>query len=209
MTVRFRGLCADAAAPALVARFWADLLGHEAEILPDGDAVVRSGGATWLWVNRVPEAKAVKNRVHLDVYAPDRHIPGGTLLAALPGWSVWADPEGNEFCAFDPPDADPRPRAFAVCTDSADPVPLAAWWAERTGARLGPGPDGTLRWLTEVPGLDLIWKFVAVDDPRTVKNRWHWDVVGHEVPGATLVQEYPRWAVHTDPDGNEFCLFTP
>ncbi|MER5736052.1 MULTISPECIES: VOC family protein [unclassified Streptomyces] len=60
---------------------------------------------------RVPEAKTVKNRVHLDVHAPaggrDAEVErleklGASVLrrVAEPGgaWVVMADPEGNEFC---------------------------------------------------------------------------------------------------------------
>ncbi len=61
---------------------------------------------------RVPEAKVVKNRVHLDV-RPDEGTRdeeverllalGATVLADRrrpdgTGWVVLADPEGNEFC---------------------------------------------------------------------------------------------------------------
>jgi len=54
----------------------------------------------------VPEAKTVKNRIHWDVATDDL----GVLLAAGArvlrprddeiSWTVLADPEGNEFCAF-------------------------------------------------------------------------------------------------------------
>jgi hypothetical protein len=64
---------------------------------------------------RVPEAKQVKNRVHLDL-TPDNPAPqardaeveriialGATLVDDHrrpdgKGWVVLADPEGNEFC---------------------------------------------------------------------------------------------------------------
>jgi predicted enzyme related to lactoylglutathione lyase len=60
----------------------------------------------------VPEAKAVKNRVHLDLMPRDRSQEeevarieslGGRLIddrrqAGPGGWVVMADPEGNEFC---------------------------------------------------------------------------------------------------------------
>ncbi|MFF9347941.1 VOC family protein [Streptomyces sp. NPDC014734] len=64
-----------------------------------------------LLFQRVPEAKTVKNRLHLDVHAgPGRRDAEVTRLEGLgakvlreveqPGgtWSVLADPEGNEFC---------------------------------------------------------------------------------------------------------------
>ncbi|WP_037674363.1 VOC family protein [Streptomyces griseus] len=64
-----------------------------------------------LLFQRVPEAKTVKNRLHLDVHAgAERRVEeverlrglGATVLREVkePGgqWVVMADPEGNEFC---------------------------------------------------------------------------------------------------------------
>jgi Glyoxalase-like domain len=53
----------------------------------------------------VPEPKTAKNRVHLDVSTPDLDAllaAGATVLhdRADLGWTVLADPAGNEFCAF-------------------------------------------------------------------------------------------------------------
>ena len=50
----------------------------------------------------VPEPKAAKNRVHLDVVGDVAEIVGhgATILDEQPRWTVLADPEGNEFCVF-------------------------------------------------------------------------------------------------------------
>ena len=54
----------------------------------------------------VPEPKTVKNRIHIDVMTPDVQLlldAGARLLRARDEeirWSVLADPDGNEFCAF-------------------------------------------------------------------------------------------------------------
>jgi predicted enzyme related to lactoylglutathione lyase len=59
----------------------------------------------------VPEAKAVKNRMHLDVAAADPEalisrvvaLGGIRLQSHEMGdtrWTVMADPEGNEFCVI-------------------------------------------------------------------------------------------------------------
>jgi hypothetical protein len=67
-----------------------------------------------LWFNEVPERKVVKNRVHVDIDVPDaagidRLVAlGARVLRRNPDggiWTIMADPEGNEFCAF-PLDAD-------------------------------------------------------------------------------------------------------
>jgi hypothetical protein len=56
----------------------------------------------------VPEAKGIKNRIHIDVLADDLDAlldAGATLLRARDaeiGWDVLTDPDGNEFCRFEP-----------------------------------------------------------------------------------------------------------
>ena len=53
--------------------------------------------------------------------------------------------------------------------------------------------------------------FDPVPEPKTVKNRMHWDVYGDVAElvgrGATVLDEQPRWTVLADPEGNEFCVF--
>ena len=58
--------------------------------------------------------------------------------------------------------------------------------------------------------------FSPVPEPKTVKNRLHWDVRGEldELlgAGARLLRSRGddiRWNVLADPEGNEFCLFAP
>ena len=54
----------------------------------------------------MPEPKTAKNRIHLDVTTDDVDAlvaAGATVLRAQDdeiGWTVLADPHGNEFCAF-------------------------------------------------------------------------------------------------------------
>jgi hypothetical protein len=62
----------------------------------------------------------------------------------------------------------------------------------------------------------LTMDFVPVPEPKTVKNRIHWDVTVPSVEplvaaGAALLREPDddiRWHVLADPEGNEFCAFT-
>lgn len=63
-----------------------------------------------LWFQAVPESKSVKNRLHLDVRADDRHSEvqrliglGATLIDERPSLNltVLQDPEGNEFCVIE------------------------------------------------------------------------------------------------------------
>ncbi|QCH23205.1 hypothetical protein DSM43276_01461 [Mycobacteroides salmoniphilum] len=215
-----KDLCIDALMPVPVAKFWAAAIGGEIDIDEGGEALIRRGKDVDIWINRVPEAKSVKNRVHFDVYArttEDLITLGATVLTAEPEWVVMADVEGNEFCAFLDPhlESDTPARLFAVCTDSDRPVEIARWWHGLVGGTLTPGSDGTLRWLRGGAGWgELIWKFVRVADQRVVKNRWHWDVradAAELVHGGARALRGPdtdiRWTVLTDPDGNEFCAF--
>ncbi|NMY01311.1 VOC family protein, partial [Pseudomonas veronii] len=62
---------------------------------------------------RVPDAKRVKNRAHMDLAVEDgtrdeeveRALRAGATMVddrrADLGWAVLADPEGNEFCILD------------------------------------------------------------------------------------------------------------
>ncbi len=53
-------------------------------------------------------------------------------------------------------------------------------------------------------------------EPKTAKNRIHWDVTVESVDdlvgaGATVLRERDdeiSWTVCADPEGNEFCAFT-
>jgi hypothetical protein len=183
VTATLGPLVVEAAEPAAVQRFWRGALG--------GDAFRRN-------VRVVPERgpKVVKNRVHPDVYVNDVDpllTLGATVLARYPEWTTLADVEGNEFCAFPGDEEMAAPaRLFAVCTDSDRPEELAAWWADRVGATVGAGPDGTPRWLHGCAGWDdVVWKFVRNSDERVAPNRWRWSVM--------------EWAgTSTDPQGNDF-----
>jgi predicted enzyme related to lactoylglutathione lyase len=72
-------------------------------------------------LQRVPDEKRDKNRLHLDLRTPElesevRRVQGlgAVLLTQQPleefgwRWHILADPDGNEFCVIQPPDADRR-----------------------------------------------------------------------------------------------------
>jgi catechol 2,3-dioxygenase-like lactoylglutathione lyase family enzyme len=123
MSLRIRHITFDCADPYRLARFWAQLLGYREDPREPnrpgaGEALLLDPqGTPGLLFIRVPEPKAVKNRVHLDVWPDaadasqltrDQALPrvlelGGTLVEDHrepdgAGWIVLADPEGNEFC---------------------------------------------------------------------------------------------------------------
>jgi hypothetical protein len=122
-----RGVVFDCRDAFALAHWWAEALGWTVHPLDDEDLVwLAEHGFTpetdpavgvdppdpslpMLWFNRVPEAKVVKNRVHLDVNVADaagidRLVAlGARVLRAHPDgevWTIMADPEGNEFCVF-------------------------------------------------------------------------------------------------------------
>ena len=107
-------LVVDAADALALATWWAERMGATVHQHPVRPFVWIEGAAGFpfpRWeFNPVPEAKAHKNRIHWDVTLLDADVDslvsaGATLLrepAADGRWWVLADPEGNEFCAFEP-----------------------------------------------------------------------------------------------------------
>jgi hypothetical protein len=218
---RFKDLCLDAGDPARLGPFWAAVLGRHWETQEGGDGLLTGPSPQHtIWVNRVPEAKTVKHRVHLDVYArdlADLRALGATVVEPRHGartWTVMADPEGGEFCAFVRPEV-PDERLHGLVVDCADPAAQARWW----GGVYGTGVTGNDGWYTleNVPGLPIVtMDFVPVPERKAVKNRVHWDVTVPAVAplteaGAVVLREPDSdagWHVLADPEGNEFCAFT-
>jgi Glyoxalase-like domain len=109
--VGIAALAVDCHDPAGLARWWSRLLGGEVEVDDDGDATLRAPGLN-IDFPRVPEAKTVKNRLHLDLRSSD--LAEATAQALALGatkaddiydqgrWQVLRDPEGNEFCILRP-----------------------------------------------------------------------------------------------------------
>jgi hypothetical protein len=113
---RFKDLCMDAADHQAQADWWCAALGYQRREPADGaqrppeDPVLIADpedSGPMIWVVPVAEAKVVKNRMHIDVFGrlDDLLAAGATLVRAQDddiGWDVMADPEGNEFCVFEP-----------------------------------------------------------------------------------------------------------
>lgn len=130
----------DSADPHALADWWADVLGWEVEptneefirrmvaegqapeeattthngalVWKDGAAILHPGGAgPRVLFQLVPEAKTVKNRIHLDIRVGEDNreeelerlqARGATFLhrgqQGPSSWITLTDPEGNEFC---------------------------------------------------------------------------------------------------------------
>jgi hypothetical protein len=119
-----------------------------------------------------------------------------------------------------------------LCLDARDHQTLADWWCAAMGYvrrdEVAPPEEGWTRPLEwPVPIVDtsgagpLIW-IVPVPESKMVKNRMHHDVLGDTqallAMGATLVRLRDadtepdgaiEWDVLADPEGNEFCVFSP
>lgn len=102
----------DSQDPDRIAPFWCAILGTEEDMRVGGDQFVvlkAAGGVPPLAFQKVPEAKAAKNRMHLEIGVEDLGIArdqvvelGGSVLSdvyELEGyfWQNVADPEGHEF----------------------------------------------------------------------------------------------------------------
>jgi predicted enzyme related to lactoylglutathione lyase len=124
MTVRIASVTFDCADALTLGQFWSAALGRQldenassvfatigfagrrdtvgwSQVEPDTDP-------TWMFT-KVPETKTAKNRMHLDLMAPDPEAEvdrlvelGATKVADTNEygytWTVMTDPEGNEFC---------------------------------------------------------------------------------------------------------------
>jgi len=216
----FKDLCIDAVDARAIAPFWASALCLTAEYHDDGDAVLRgSDPGQTLWVNTVPEVKTVKDRVHLDVHTDSVESLAASGASVRPEqddedpWTVMLDPEDNELCAFvRDPDKVPAYKAHELAVDAIDAEAIGSWWAEVFGVELQRQEGKPWVWLEDVPGFPMqAWVFGPVPEPKTVKNRMHWDLYGDvaafEARGATRLSDMPRWTVLADPEGNEFCVF--
>lgn len=110
--VRISHVIIDSVDPDRIAPFWCGLLGTEvATRIDDGRFVFlhATAGAPSIGIQRVPERKETKNRVHVDLEVDDLEAAtrwvrshGGSRVADHQTgdihWRVMADPQGNEFC---------------------------------------------------------------------------------------------------------------
>jgi hypothetical protein len=124
VTSKLTEVAIDCADPHRLAGFWCSVLGYEVEA-DDDDGVVTIGSPLLLeGRNRVgpvpptltfapvPEGKAAKNRIHLDLNPTDREqddevrrlLDLGARRADVgqgeSSWVVLVDPEDNEFCVL-------------------------------------------------------------------------------------------------------------
>jgi len=115
MTLAWEQVVIDSADPSALGNWWANALGWTViSDVPDEVEIQPSPGVTpGLIFAPVPDAKAGKNRLHLDFRPTGTDADQDAEVTRLIGlgarradvgqgdavsWVVMADPEGNEFC---------------------------------------------------------------------------------------------------------------
>jgi catechol-2,3-dioxygenase len=111
MGSRWYTVVIDALDPNRLARWWAEVLDFRLLRETTDEVVVGRGEGPRLVFTQVPQAKAGKNRLHIELQPDDqdaeverlldmgaRHVDVGQTGKA--SWVVLADPEGNEFCVL-------------------------------------------------------------------------------------------------------------
>src|SRR5262245_19933366 len=109
---------------------------------------------------------------------------------------------------------------LGLVLDVADPDGLAAFWSAAIGyTKLGGAGNYVL--LVDADGTQPKLLLQRVDEPKSGKNRMHFDIetptVDEEVARlealgavrleAEAIEEHgQRWVVMADPEGNEFCV---
>lgn len=111
MSLEIGSVTIDCADPERLSAFWSEALGTSVQG-SFGDFVVLKRppqGGPFVMLQRVPETGIAKNRMHVDLTGEPRTEAvarltalGANLIAehSQPGsgWTVMADPEGNQFC---------------------------------------------------------------------------------------------------------------
>ncbi|HYZ92989.1 MAG TPA: VOC family protein [Actinomycetota bacterium] len=110
------GLVLDCHDPEALAAFWAPALGYNHIGSVENYALLLSddGASPKLLLQRVPEDKTIKNRMHLDIEIADvdaeverleglgaKRLEAGSRSEHGTKWVIMTDPEGNEFCVCD------------------------------------------------------------------------------------------------------------
>ncbi len=153
MATRLVHMVIDAHDTSRLAQFWAAALGWEVGIDDPAEASVWPGGFEYPGPGALPlvfvpvpepEAKVVKNRIHLDlatqsVAHQEELVRRVRHLGAVPvdigqgdvPWAVLADPEGNEFCVLEPGRSTATPGPLPLSSSTARsrlPSATSGWW---------------------------------------------------------------------------------
>ncbi|WP_026421497.1 VOC family protein [Actinokineospora inagensis] len=228
MSTRLASLVIDAIDPAHAAQFWYIMLGGTATPGRAGchRLVAPDLGGCGLDLAFVPArwGKTGKNRIHLDLATESAHeYQVLTSLAADVGatevnvgqgpgvpWTVFRDPEGNEFCILEPGDLYHHTGPLAaLVVDAADPLRQATFWSAATGWPLVHAEENSaaLR-ATDTTGPWI--EFLRVPEERHGPNRVSLDLAATDDDADTShlldIGATRADGVLLDPEGNEFRL---
>ena len=238
-STRLVALCFDANDPLRLARFWADALRWEIDdethdeigLVPTDDTRFR------IEFQPVPEQKAGKNRIHLDLTTTSIDDQKETVA----GWSSSAPATSTSVRARTKVmSCSPTPKATSSASSSrtttSSPTADASDRSRATvrgrsgtsGAKRSDGRWSGIRTKRPRSAPDGTGPFITWGGPplapKIGKNRLHLDIAPPttvdqqaEVDrlvslGATRIdigQGEVSWVVMADPDGNEFCVLTP
>ncbi|NOK60483.1 MAG: hypothetical protein GFH27_549297n82 [Chloroflexi bacterium AL-W] len=108
------------------------------------------------------------------------------------------------------------PRLKGISVDCADPPALATFWAEALGVNVLFANEH-LSSIVDPQSIMPEIEFQRVPEPKTVKNRLHFDIRATDREaevqrllglGGRVIEQFKTWTVMADPEGNEFCIVT-
>jgi predicted enzyme related to lactoylglutathione lyase len=111
MGSRWHAVVVDATDPARLARWWAEVLDYRITYEAADETSISGAAPPGLTFVPVPEAKSIKNRLHIDLNPDNQEAEVERLVnmgarrvdvgqGGEVSWVVLADPEGNEFCVL-------------------------------------------------------------------------------------------------------------
>ncbi len=239
MPLHLVALAFDANDPALVAPFWAGVLGRQMADEPDGGIVLLPSTDSEFRIEFFPtEApKTGPTQMHFDLTSTSLDDQQATVARALDlggrhldigqgpdiDHVVLADPEGNEFCVIEPGNKFLADTATIGALSGDGLAEVGYFWSEALAWPLVWDQDEETAIQSPAGGTKITWGGPPVE-PKTGKNRLHLDLA--PPPGADQQAEVERlvglgakridigqgdvpWVVMADPGGNEFCVLTP
>ncbi|WP_332667856.1 VOC family protein, partial [Aeromicrobium sp.] len=190
MTSNLYAVTFDAHDPALLARFWAGVLGWDMTDEDDGFELVPDDGTAYrIGIFPSREQKAGQNQMHFDLTSTSLEHQEQTVARALElgaqhidigqtpddGHVVLADPEGNEFCVIEPGNnflADTGVIGAINCDGTQE---VGYFWSAALGWPLVWDQDEETAIQSPLGGSKMAWGGPPVA-PKTGKNRLHLDI---------------------------------
>ncbi|WP_315097749.1 VOC family protein [uncultured Cellulomonas sp.] len=198
MPCRLTAVTFDAHDPAGLVRFWAGLLGRDA----DGTLLPGSAGQLGLRFVESEADKVARNRMHLHLTSTGAADQQKTVDSALrlgaghldvgqlpeEGHVVLADPEGNELCVIEPGNAFLAGCGFLGELTCEGPREVGVFWAEALRWLLVWDRDDETAVQSPLGGTKVSWG----GEPATLDDRRSRQRLDLAVPGGDLEAEVAR-----------------